>query len=133
MPPKKFHLAWFTMFDTDEWLDPVVGRRQAVGRRVLCRHGEGAGAGLLRLHHARGHADGVAMPIGGTRRGVLKSAIKVPKHDPMPLAAVIGAADDASIGIVATMSTMAYPPFLLARARLARSIISPAAASAGTS
>ncbi len=30
-----------------------------MGRQVLRRHGAGAGARLLRLHHDRGHADGV--------------------------------------------------------------------------
>jgi FMN-dependent oxidoreductase (nitrilotriacetate monooxygenase family) len=38
----------------------------------------------------------------------------VPKHDPAPLAALIAAATT-KMGIVATLSTMAYPPFLLAR------------------
>jgi FMN-dependent oxidoreductase (nitrilotriacetate monooxygenase family) len=38
----------------------------------------------------------------------------VPKHDPAPLAALIGAATT-NIGIVSTLSTLAYPPFLLAR------------------
>ena len=38
----------------------------------------------------------------------------VPKHDPAPLAALIAASTD-KMGIVSTLSTMAYPPFLLAR------------------
>jgi len=37
-----------------------------------------------------------------------------PKHDPAPLAAVMAAATS-RMGIVATMSTTFYPPFLLAR------------------
>ena len=44
----------------------------------------------------------------------LKKAIMVPKHDPAPLATLI-AASTTRLGIVATLSTMAYPPFLLAR------------------
>ena len=44
----------------------------------------------------------------------LKGGIQVPKHDPAPLAAVIGA-QTSNIGVVATMSTLGYPPFLLAR------------------
>jgi FMN-dependent oxidoreductase (nitrilotriacetate monooxygenase family) len=40
--------------------------------------------------------------------------VNVPRHDPMPLAALIGA-QTRHLGIVATMSTLAYPPFLLAR------------------
>jgi len=38
----------------------------------------------------------------------------VPKHDPAPLAAVIGS-QTSRLGIVATLSTLGYPPFLLAR------------------
>ena len=37
----------------------AVGGRLALGRQVLRGHGAGAGARLLRLHHDRGHADGV--------------------------------------------------------------------------
>jgi FMN-dependent oxidoreductase (nitrilotriacetate monooxygenase family) len=44
----------------------------------------------------------------------MKHALFVPKHDPSPLAAVLGA-HTRNLGIVATMSTMGYPPFLLAR------------------
>jgi FMN-dependent oxidoreductase (nitrilotriacetate monooxygenase family) len=50
----------------------------------------------------------------GTMEPYLKHAIHVPKHDPAPLAAVIGA-QTSHIGVVATMSTLGYPPFLLAR------------------
>jgi FMN-dependent oxidoreductase (nitrilotriacetate monooxygenase family) len=45
----------------------------------------------------------------------LSQALQVPKHDPVPLAAMIAAATS-QLGIVATMSTMAWPPFMLARA-----------------
>jgi FMN-dependent oxidoreductase (nitrilotriacetate monooxygenase family) len=44
----------------------------------------------------------------------MKKAIMVPKHDPAPLAALI-AGSTTKLGIVSTLSTMAYPPFLLAR------------------
>lgn len=51
---------------------------------------------------------------GGTTEHYLKNAILVPKNDPAPLAAVIGS-HTSHIGIVATLSTLGYPPFLLAR------------------
>ena len=51
---------------------------------------------------------------GGTTEAYLKNAIKGPQHDPAPLAALIGA-NTSRMGVVATMSTMAYPPFMLAR------------------
>jgi FMN-dependent oxidoreductase (nitrilotriacetate monooxygenase family) len=44
----------------------------------------------------------------------LKHAQMVPKHDPSPLAAIISAATR-RLGVVATFSTLAYPPFMLAR------------------
>jgi FMN-dependent oxidoreductase (nitrilotriacetate monooxygenase family) len=52
---------------------------------------------------------------GGNSRLALKGANQAPKHDPVPLAAVL-ASHTRHLGIVATMSTLAYPPFLLARA-----------------
>ena len=50
----------------------------------------------------------------GTAEATLKYALQVPKHDPVPLAAIIAAATS-KLGVVATMSTMAWPPFMLAR------------------
>jgi len=50
----------------------------------------------------------------GTAEGTLKWALQAPKHDPLPLAAMIGSSTS-RLGVVATMSTMAYPPFMLAR------------------
>lgn len=38
---------------------PAGSRRVAMGRQILRGHGAGAGARVLRLHHDRGHADGV--------------------------------------------------------------------------
>ena len=51
---------------------------------------------------------------GGSWATYLKHGIMVPKHDPSPLAAVLGTATS-RLGIVITLSTMAYPPFMLAR------------------
>jgi FMN-dependent oxidoreductase (nitrilotriacetate monooxygenase family) len=50
----------------------------------------------------------------GTAEAALKYVLQVPKHDPVPLAAMIAAATT-RLGVVATMSTMAWPPFMLAR------------------
>ena len=50
----------------------------------------------------------------GTAEMSLTQALQVPKHDPIPLAAMIAAATS-RLGVVATMSTMAWPPFMLAR------------------
>src|SRR6266568_8704909 len=95
-------------------LEPgLFGQRQSVGRRVLCRHGEGDGARLLRLHHARRHVDD-RHAYGDSTEAYLKYALMGPKMDPAPQAALIGAATK-NMGVVATFSTMAYPPFMLAR------------------
>lgn len=51
---------------------------------------------------------------GGTSEVELKHSLYAPKHDPVPLVPVLAKATE-KIGIVATMSTSFYPPFLLAR------------------
>jgi alkanesulfonate monooxygenase SsuD/methylene tetrahydromethanopterin reductase-like flavin-dependent oxidoreductase (luciferase family) len=51
---------------------------------------------------------------GGSFERSLKHVIFAPKHDPMPLVPLIAYATSC-LGIVATMSTSFYPPFLLAR------------------
>jgi alkanesulfonate monooxygenase SsuD/methylene tetrahydromethanopterin reductase-like flavin-dependent oxidoreductase (luciferase family) len=56
----------------------------------------------------------VSGAYGGAAEATLKYAPLVPKHDPMPLAAIIAAATS-KFGVVATMSALAYPPFMLAR------------------
>src|SRR6185369_3519275 len=56
----------------------------------------------------------VSKAWGGTAEMSLSQALQVPKHDPVPLAAMIAAATS-RLGIVATMSTLAWPPFMLAR------------------
>jgi FMN-dependent oxidoreductase (nitrilotriacetate monooxygenase family) len=56
----------------------------------------------------------VADAYGGTTEGSLKNSIFAPKHDPIPLAVLI-AANTSKLGVVATMSTTFYPPYLLAR------------------
>ena len=56
----------------------------------------------------------VSETYGGTAEGGMKHAQFVPKHDPSPLAAII-AAQTRRLGVVATLSTLAYPPFMLAR------------------
>jgi FMN-dependent oxidoreductase (nitrilotriacetate monooxygenase family) len=56
----------------------------------------------------------ISEAYGGTNEIYLKHNIMVPKADPSPLAALIGASTT-RLGVVATFSTMAYPPFMLAR------------------
>jgi FMN-dependent oxidoreductase (nitrilotriacetate monooxygenase family) len=51
---------------------------------------------------------------GGSTEYYLRNAHVAPKHDPVPLIPLIGAATR-HLGIAATISTSFYPPFLLAR------------------
>jgi FMN-dependent oxidoreductase (nitrilotriacetate monooxygenase family) len=56
----------------------------------------------------------VSETYGGSREAGLRGGMMVPKHDPAPLAVAMGMATR-HLGVVATMSTLAYPPFLMAR------------------
>jgi len=55
----------------------------------------------------------VSTAYGGTMEHDLKHGVN-PKHDPVPLAVLMANAT-ARLGVVPTMSTSFYPPFLLAR------------------
>src|SRR5258708_39843735 len=55
----------------------------------------------------------VSTAFGGTMEHDLKHGVN-PKHDPVPLAVLMGNATN-RLGVVPTMSTSFYPPFLLAR------------------
>jgi FMN-dependent oxidoreductase (nitrilotriacetate monooxygenase family) len=60
--------------------------------------------------------DGSFVPdsYGGSHDWFLRNAHAVPKNDPMPLVPLIGQATQ-KLGIVATVTTSFYPPFLAAR------------------
>jgi FMN-dependent oxidoreductase (nitrilotriacetate monooxygenase family) len=115
MSPKKFHLGWFTNFSVDEWNDPLAssGGSPWDGEFYIefCKALERACFDYFMIE------DTMMVPesYGGSTRLALKGANQAPKHDPLPLAAVL-ASHTRHLGIVATMSTLAYPPFLLARA-----------------
>ncbi len=111
---RKFHLGWFTSFVPDEWNEPFA----SAGGQPW------DGAFYVDFAKALERAcfdyimfeDTLMVPeiYGHSTEVALKDAIQIPKHDPVPLAAVIGAMTS-RIGIVATMSTLGYHPFLLAR------------------
>jgi len=114
MRRKKFHLGWFTNFVVDEWNEPFAsgGGNPWDGQFFIdfARSLERACFDYIMLE------DTLMVPeaYGHSTEAALKHAMMVPKHDPMPLAALL-AAGTSKLGIVATASTMAYPPFLLAR------------------
>jgi FMN-dependent oxidoreductase (nitrilotriacetate monooxygenase family) len=114
MAPRKFHLGWFTHFATDEWLDPLssAGGNPWDGEFYvdMAKALERACFDYIMIEDTLMVSD----IYTGSTQPYLKSAIHVPKHDPAPLVAVMGS-HTSRIGVVATLSTLGYPPFLLAR------------------
>ncbi len=113
MAPKPMHLAWFMNFTPDEWREPFGNGGYPWDGRFyveMAQTLERACFDYIMIE------DKLMVPqtYGGSRDSALKNAMMVPKHDPAPLAVAMGMATS-RLGIVATMSTMAYPPFLLAR------------------
>lgn len=113
-PARKFHLGWFLNFTTDLWNgtfenggspwdgDFYVDVAQALERACF---------DYVMVEDKLS----VSEAYGGSSEMCLKHAVgMVPKHDPAPLAALMSAATS-RLGIVITMSTLGYPPFLLAR------------------
>jgi long-chain alkane monooxygenase len=112
---KKFHLGWFMNFTPPDWDTPWTSPdagKWANGRFYvdMARSMERAGFDFIMIEDTVMVADA----YGGTMEGSLKNAVFAPKHDPVPLAVLI-AAKTTRIGVVATMSTSFYPPYLLAR------------------
>jgi long-chain alkane monooxygenase len=111
--PKPFHLAWFTNFTAGNW-------------DTSFSHGGSPWDGKFYVEFAQAMERAcfdymiledtlmVSEAWAGTAEMSLTQALQVPKHDPIPLAAMIAAATS-RLGVVATMSTMAWPPFMLAR------------------
>jgi FMN-dependent oxidoreductase (nitrilotriacetate monooxygenase family) len=114
MAPKMFHLGWFTNFTTDEWNGPFSNGGSPWNGKFhveIVQALERACFDYILLEDKLA----VSEAYGGTSEIYLKHALgMVPKHDPAPLAAVL-AASTSHIGIVLTMSTLGYPPFMLAR------------------
>ncbi|QII09285.1 NtaA/DmoA family FMN-dependent monooxygenase (plasmid) [Rhodococcoides fascians A25f] len=113
MSVRKFHLGWFVGFFANDFTgdfsppeEPWDGRFYVEMAKSL----ERAGFDYMMFE------DTVSVPdaYGRSFDAYLKHALWVPKHDPVPLASVIAAATD-RIGVIATMSTAFYPPYMLAR------------------
>lgn len=113
MADNRFHLAWFMNFTPDEWREPFgQGGNPWDGQFYIemAQSLERACFDLIMIE------DKLMVPetYGKSRDLSLKHAMMVPKADPAPLAVAMGMATR-HLGVVATMSTMAYPPFMLAR------------------
>lgn len=110
---KPLHLGWFMNFTPGEWDHPLAvgGAPWDGGFYVdMARALERACFDYIMIEDTLM----VSEAFGDSAEVTLKHALQVPKHDPSPLAAIIAAATR-SLGVVATFSTLAYPPFMLAR------------------
>ncbi len=114
MARKRFHLGWFMNFTADFWNGPFAnGGSPWTGEPFvdMANMLERACFDYIMVEDKLS----VSEAYGGTAEIYAKQAHgMVPKHDPAPLAALMGAATT-RLGIVITMSTLGYPPFLLAR------------------
>ena len=112
MTPDRFHLGWFCNFVADDWNGPWGGGGMPWSGDFyvdMVTQLERACFDYIILEDKCHVSDA----YGGTIEGDLKHGI-APKHDPAPLATLL-AASTSRLGIVATLSTSFYPPWLLAR------------------
>ena len=113
MSNKRFHLGWFMNFTPDEWREPFGQGGQPWDGQFyieMARTLERACFDYIMIEDKLM----VSETYGGSSEEGLKSGVMAPKHDPVPLAVAMGMATS-RLGVVATMSTLAYPPFLMAR------------------
>src|SRR5215475_1319503 len=113
MAGKPLHLGWFMNFTPGEWDHPLAtGGAPWDGKFYvdMAQALERACFDYIMIEDTLM----VSEAYGDSAEAALKHALQVPKHDPAPLAALISATTT-RLGVVATMSTLAYPPFMLAR------------------
>ena len=113
MIDRRFHLGWFVHFGAQSWNDPLGAAPEPWDGNLhldLARAMERACFDYMLIE------DTLSIPsaYGGSNAAYLQHGIMAPKHDPAPLAAILGHATR-HLGIVVTLSTAFYPPFMLAR------------------
>jgi FMN-dependent oxidoreductase (nitrilotriacetate monooxygenase family) len=113
MADSRFHMGWFMNFTTNEWNTPFGNDGMPWNGKFyieMAQAMEKACFDYIMIEDTLM----VSEAYGGTSEAYLKYASMAPKHDPAPLAAIMAAATS-RMGVVATMSTTFYPPFMLAR------------------
>jgi FMN-dependent oxidoreductase (nitrilotriacetate monooxygenase family) len=113
VPDKRFHMGWFMNFTANEWNTPFGNDGMPWNGKFyieMAQAMEKACFDYIMIEDTLM----VSEAYGGNSEVYLKYASMAPKHDPAPLAAIMAAATT-KMGVVATMSTTFYPPFMLAR------------------
>src|SRR5258708_36886773 len=113
MTDKRFHLGWFMNFTANEWNTPFGNDGMPWNGKFyieMAQAMEKACFDYIMIEDTLM----VSEAYGGNAEVYLKYATMAPKTDRAALAAIMAAATS-KMGIVATMSTTFYPPFLLAR------------------
>jgi FMN-dependent oxidoreductase (nitrilotriacetate monooxygenase family) len=117
MTDKRFHLGIFTSFSPPAWLDTFGGEDARVdwsdGQYYvdMAQALERACFDFVILEDSLMVSD----IYGGSAEFDLKNALHAPKQDPAMLVALLAGATK-RLGLIPTMSTSFYPPFMLARA-----------------
>lgn len=113
MTDSRFHLGWFLNFTVDDWDGQWGdGGRDWSGETLIdvARQLDRADFDFMLLEDKSMVADA----YGGSFVAELKHAYHAPKLDPAPLVPLLAQATE-RLGIIATLSTTFYPPYLLAR------------------
>jgi FMN-dependent oxidoreductase (nitrilotriacetate monooxygenase family) len=116
MSDKRFHLGIFTSFSPGAWLEEYAGEDAATGWADgqyfvdMAQSLERACFDFVIFEDSLMVSD----IYGGSAVTDLKHALHAPKHDPVQLVALLAGATK-RLGLIPTMSTSFYPPFMLAR------------------
>jgi len=112
MAQKKFHMGWFMNFVADIWNEPFSSGGMPWDGEFYMEMAKSLERACFDYIMVEDKLC-VSEALGGSAELYLKHGL-APKHDPAPLAALMGYVTK-RLGIVITMSTLGYPPFLLAR------------------
>ncbi len=113
MTDRRCHLGWFVHFGAQSWNAPLGAAPEPWNGNLhldLARAMERACFDYMLIE------DTLSIPsvYGASSDTYLRRGIMAPKHDPAPLAGILGH-ETRHLGIVTTLSTAFYPPFMLAR------------------
>lgn len=110
---RKLHFGWFHNFSTDNWLAPDHSPEAPWDGKFFIKFAKALEAAKFDFLF---FADNIQVPniYGGTYERTLALGVSAPKHDPVPLVAAL-ATHTTHLGLVSTMTTTFYPPYLLAR------------------